>query len=87
MSTGSKEYLSYEEDVKEERLRVENKVSEVAPTTARKAERRLKLKMDLRIIPAGCIMYLLCFLDRANIGNARVLNHDSGDALTDSLHL
>ncbi|KIJ25826.1 hypothetical protein M422DRAFT_144008, partial [Sphaerobolus stellatus SS14] len=44
-------------------------------------------KMDLRIIPAACIIYLLCFLDRSNIGNAKVLNHDMGDALTDSLHL
>lgn len=31
------------------------------------AEWRLRQKIDMRIIPAACIIYLLCFLDRANI--------------------
>lgn len=51
------------------------------------AESKLRQKIDLRIIPAACIIYLLCYLDRANIGNARLLNHDTGDSLEDSLHL
>jgi hypothetical protein len=28
--------------------------------------------MDLRLIPIVSALYLLCFLDRGNIGNARI---------------
>jgi sugar phosphate permease len=37
-----------------------------------KAEPRLRLKIDLHIIPTVAILYLFCFIDRANIGNARL---------------
>ncbi|EOA87731.1 uncharacterized protein SETTUDRAFT_130579 [Exserohilum turcica Et28A] len=37
-----------------------------------KAESRLRLKIDLYIIPTVSILYLFCFIDRANIGNARL---------------
>ncbi|BFZ59822.1 hypothetical protein YB2330_000843 [Saitoella coloradoensis] len=36
------------------------------------AERRLLRKLDLHIIPVIMITYLVAFLDRANIGNAKV---------------
>ena len=29
-------------------------------------------KQDVRIIPLSATIYLLCFLDRSNIGNARI---------------
>lgn len=32
------------------------------------AESRLRLKIDLYIIPTVALMYLFCFIDRANIG-------------------
>lgn len=32
------------------------------------AESRLRLKIDLFIIPTVSLMYLFCFIDRANIG-------------------
>ncbi|POR34380.1 Uncharacterized protein TPAR_05449 [Tolypocladium paradoxum] len=32
------------------------------------AERRLRLKIDLYIIPTVAILYMFCFIDRANIG-------------------
>jgi hypothetical protein len=35
-------------------------------------ERRLVNKIDWRVIPFLCIMYLLAFLDRVNIANANV---------------
>lgn len=44
---------------------------------------RLRLKVDFNLIPACAILYLLCFLDRGNIGNAKIagmtedLNMDS----------
>ncbi|KAH8923427.1 MFS general substrate transporter [Atractiella rhizophila] len=46
----------------------------------KKAEARLRLKFDLYIIPVATIMYCFCFLDRTNIGNARLagLERDLG---------
>ncbi|RFU74181.1 pantothenate transporter liz1 [Trichoderma arundinaceum] len=35
-------------------------------------ERRLMTKVDMRVIPFLCIMYLLAFLDRVNIANAKL---------------
>jgi hypothetical protein len=37
-----------------------------------KAESRLRWKIDLYIIPTVALLYLFCFIDRANIGNARL---------------
>lgn len=36
------------------------------------AERRLRNKIDLMIVPTVSLLYLFCFIDRANIGNARL---------------
>ncbi|KAF7718844.1 Uncharacterized protein PECH_007156 [Penicillium ucsense] len=36
------------------------------------AESRLRWKMDLYIVPTVAMMYLFCFIDRANIGNAKL---------------
>ncbi|KIV97978.1 hypothetical protein PV10_01673 [Exophiala mesophila] len=38
------------------------------------AEKRLRHKIDRYIAPNAMIIYLLCFLDRINIGNARIAN-------------
>jgi hypothetical protein len=35
-------------------------------------ENKVLRKMDLRLIPIVSALYLLCFLDRGNIGNARI---------------
>ncbi|PSK46000.1 hypothetical protein B9Z65_4968 [Elsinoe australis] len=44
------------------------------------AESRLRLKIDLYIVPTVALLYLFCFIDRANIGNARLagLERDLG---------
>jgi|SRR5712672_1210998 len=34
--------------------------------------RKLKRKIDFRLLPWLALLYLLCFLDRGSIGNARV---------------
>lgn len=31
-------------------------------------ERRMRLKLDLRIMPVVFILFLLCYIDRTNIG-------------------
>lgn len=33
-----------------------------------KAEAKLRLKIDLMVVPTVAILYLFCFIDRANIG-------------------
>ncbi|UPX10319.1 uncharacterized protein EKO05_0000985 [Ascochyta rabiei] len=37
-----------------------------------KAEAKLRWKIDCYIIPTVALLYLFCFIDRANIGNARL---------------
>ncbi|EEP76587.1 Tna1 protein [Uncinocarpus reesii 1704] len=46
----------------------------------RAAERRLRTKIDFYIVPPVALLYLFCFIDRANIGNARLagLERDLG---------
>ncbi|KAK5992601.1 MFS transporter prlL [Cladobotryum mycophilum] len=44
-------------------------------------EKALLRKQDLRIIPISAGIYFLCFLDRSNIGNAKVLNVSTHDDL------
>ncbi|KAF2754978.1 MFS transporter [Pseudovirgaria hyperparasitica] len=36
------------------------------------AEARLRWKIDLYIVPTVALLYLFCFIDRANVGNARL---------------
>ncbi|KAH7208543.1 major facilitator superfamily protein [Fusarium oxysporum] len=43
-----------------------------APSVHEALESKLRWKMDLRILPTVTIIYLLCFIDRANIGNAKI---------------
>lgn len=54
-------------------------------------DRKVMLKVDLCLIPWLCLLYLLSFLDRTNIGNARLAGleedldmegHDYNNALT-----
>lgn len=45
---------------------------EVAPAWTTAEDRKLTLKLDLRIIPIFGLLYLICFLDRTNIANARL---------------
>lgn len=40
-------------------------------------DRKLILKLDLLLIPLLTTVYLLAFLDRANVGNARVVRNSN----------
>ncbi|KAH8672551.1 MFS transporter-like protein, partial [Tricladium varicosporioides] len=44
-------------------------------------------KQDLRIIPLSATVYMLCYLDRANIGNAKTLNSSTHHSLLDDNHM
>jgi hypothetical protein len=52
---------------------------EVIPGTIN--EKRLLRILDLRLLPAVSILYLLSFLDRSNVANARI------EGLIDDLHM
>ncbi|KAF2142006.1 uncharacterized protein K452DRAFT_326570 [Aplosporella prunicola CBS 121167] len=45
------------------------------------ASKALLWRQDVRIVPLTSFIYLLCYLDRSNIGNAKVLNAAEGDDL------
>ncbi|KAL5333979.1 major facilitator superfamily domain-containing protein [Aspergillus crustosus] len=69
---GKRQSLSHAEDVQE--LSLEDK----------EAEKRLVRRIDKRLLLPTAIIYLLCYLDRANIGNARIMNNTSGDTMMDT---
>ncbi|KAI5476239.1 hypothetical protein MNV49_007939 [Pseudohyphozyma bogoriensis] len=51
-------------------------------------EKRIVRKQDWRIMPLICLAYLLNYLDRTNLGNARTLNSDKpGESLVEVLSL
>ncbi|KAL2837747.1 major facilitator superfamily domain-containing protein [Aspergillus pseudodeflectus] len=51
----------------------------------RAREKALVWKQDLHIVPLSATIYLLCYLDRSNIGNARIMNSETGnDLLTET---
>jgi MFS family permease len=41
------------------------------------AERRLLRTLDLRVLPILWLLFLVCFIDRSNIGNAKILGMDT----------
>lgn len=41
-------------------------------------DRKMLFKLDLILVPLMAMLYLLAFLDRANIGNARVVSQTIG---------
>lgn len=54
----------------------------------RDVERRLVRKIDYHILPWICFAYLINYLDRVNLGNARTLNNDKpADNLVHQLNL
>lgn len=44
---------------------------QVPETLDPKAEKKLCRKIDLMIVPTVSLLYLFCFIDRANIGASR----------------
>lgn len=52
-----------------------------APAFSSVDEAAVLRKMDVRLIPMLSILYLLAFLDRGNIGNAKI------EGLVDDLHM
>ncbi|KAI1814692.1 MFS general substrate transporter [Poronia punctata] len=57
-----------------EAVMLEDKVSESldSPGWTVEEETRVRRKLDRQLVPMVTLLYLLCFLDRINIGNARI---------------
>jgi hypothetical protein len=56
-------------------------IHESSEIVDRVAEKKLLWKVDLHVVPALGILYMLAFLDRINIGNAKIQN------MTTELHM
>ena len=54
---------------------------EIAITESKVTEARIIRKLDIRLIPMLAILYLMSFLDRGNIGNAKI------EGLATDLHM
>ena len=67
----------FEENEKEVRQHepIHNELSALADEELASFDRKVLLKLDLVLIPIMAMLYLLAFLDRANIGNARVVGN------------
>ncbi|KAI6019896.1 major facilitator superfamily domain-containing protein [Pisolithus orientalis] len=56
----------------EEKVDYHNGKRELTPLAAVEEEKRLVRKIDRAILPITCLLYLLAYLDRSNLGNARL---------------
>lgn len=66
-SREEKDGMASKSDSPEPKLRHVTEAQPI-PNIDPKMERRIVMKIDLAILPLICIMYLFCFIDRANIG-------------------
>ena len=53
---------------------------------SRAEEKALVWKQDTAIIPLSAFIYLLCYLDRSNIGNAKILNSSTHNDMQSETH-
>ncbi|KAK1223469.1 hypothetical protein PQX77_013658 [Marasmius sp. AFHP31] len=80
MSTSSTPMKESKEDVSSQSSALQ--VLEATPIDA-EAEKRAVRRMDMAVLPIMTMYYLLSFLDRANIGNARVAGLQKALHMTD----
>ncbi|KAK0614691.1 MFS general substrate transporter [Immersiella caudata] len=60
----------------------EHPTENVAVLSEGDAITRLRTKMDLHIVPVVAVLYLFCFIDRANLGNAKISGMDKDLKMT-----
>lgn len=74
--TATDMYESHHDEIRQANL--VNRYGNTLVTFDPKEEARVRLKIDLYIIPTVFLLYLFCFIDRANIGNARLAGLEEG---------
>ncbi|KAB8205453.1 major facilitator superfamily domain-containing protein [Aspergillus parasiticus] len=74
---------SLDGDVKLEHAEELENVHSIDPELERRLTRIVR-KIDCRLLPTTAVIYLLCYLDRSNIGNAKILNSSTNDTLLES---
>ncbi|KAI1184841.1 MFS general substrate transporter [Nemania serpens] len=72
------------EEHEEEKHAIASSAAAVLAPSA--AERALLRRQDKRIIPLSASIYFLAYLDRSNIGNAKVLNSSTGNDMQTETH-
>ncbi|KAH8886145.1 MFS general substrate transporter [Thozetella sp. PMI_491] len=72
---------SMNEDVEAHNKSAYDSPSDAEQAIDRQEAKALVRKQDLRIVPLSAAIYLLCYLDRSNIGNAKVLNSSTKNDL------
>ncbi|KAI5924202.1 major facilitator superfamily domain-containing protein [Camillea tinctor] len=60
---------------------IEDANSSVDTGSITDAEKAVRWKQDKRIVPLSAGIYFLCYLDRSNIGNAKIMNASTHDDL------
>ncbi|KAI0027953.1 MFS general substrate transporter [Vararia minispora EC-137] len=83
----SRSSVEAEKDIEKAEMDAKVECDEAEYVVDRDAERRLVRRIDMRIVPTTMLIYLLCFLDRSNVGNAKLLNSSTGDSLVQSTHI
>ncbi|KAJ5292106.1 hypothetical protein N7478_001357 [Penicillium angulare] len=68
-------------DIKMETVHLENITNKQIDECDTKAHARLRRRIDRRLLPLCAWLYLMNYLDRSNIGNAKILNQETGDSL------
>jgi hypothetical protein len=53
-------------------------VGQTLPSLSPAEDRRLTTKLDIKLIPILGLLYLICFLDRTNIANAKIAGLEAG---------
>ncbi|KAG5643390.1 hypothetical protein DXG03_001004 [Asterophora parasitica] len=68
-------------DKEKDRVTVVEQAPEQSVLVSEEEYKKILRKLDIHLLPFVSVLYLLSFLDRANIGNARIAG------LADDLHL
>ncbi|KAJ5808355.1 hypothetical protein N7474_009624 [Penicillium riverlandense] len=71
-------------DTSEDRIEAMNAVEQ---DWEAKEERALVRKLDFRVLLPCCLVYFMAYLDRANLGNVKVLQVGTSSSLVSALHL
>ncbi|CAO2649961.1 Nn.00g012530.m01.CDS01 [Neocucurbitaria sp. VM-36] len=61
-----------------------DKEEPLPPQIDTELEKRMVRKIDIRLLPITALIYLLCYLDRSNIGNAKILNSSTHDDMRET---